>query len=107
MLELLRPVRPEPFYRQPELTDPKIDMGEPARIGDALSIVSHSFGRPVDNEELLKMAIRFGLPPSDIDAARNAIDATGFTTRYFSHPLEEEPDFEKAAELTSTHGSLI
>jgi len=107
MLESFRSSPPELFYRQPELTDPRIDMGEPARIGDAMTIVSHSFGRPVDNEELLKIALRFGLPSSDIPAAKTAIDATGFTTRYFSHPIEEAPDFAAAAELASTHGSLI
>ncbi len=83
------------------------EVGEPTKLGDALTIVGHPFAPPVDNQELLKMAVNLGLPESQIEATAKAIAATGFTHRYFSHLPETEVDIEDSLERTTNIGAVL
>jgi len=83
------------------------EIGEPTKFGEALTIVGEPFGRPVDNEELLKMALEFGLPPSETESARRAIETTGFTRRFFSHSPENHPDMNQAVRRTVGIGAKL
>lgn len=83
------------------------EMGEPTKLGEALSIVGHHFGSPVSNEKLLEMAIGFGADSSQIEPLAKGIAATGFTNRYFSHFPEADFDLVSAMERTINIGALI
>jgi hypothetical protein len=83
------------------------ELGEPTNLGRALTIVGHPFAPPVSNQDLMEMAVEFGLPEDKIEAAQNAVDGTGFTTRHFSHDITQVPDFQVATERSAKIGSLL
>lgn len=90
-----------------EFLHPQSEIGEPTKLGEALTIVGHPFGHPVSNEALLNIALNLGLPVSEIEDARKAISATGFKNRFISHDPGEKPDMEKAVKRTVGNGATL
>src|SRR3989344_9453966 len=90
-----------------ELSGYQAEMGKPTRLGEALTIVGHPFAQPVTNEDLLRLALAQGLPQEQMGAAQAAIDATGFTTRYFSHFPDQEINLEKMVDRTVDIGAVL
>lgn len=76
------------------------EIGESTRLGEALTIVGEPFGKSINNQALLNMALELGLDPSEAEDAKNKIAATGFTNRFASHSPREEPDMESAVQRT-------
>jgi hypothetical protein len=76
-------------------------------LGQALTIVSSPFAPPTDNIQLRQMALRSGLPPEQIPAARQIIAATGFTHRYAYWSPENPPDLEATIDRTTTIGAIL
>ncbi|MEK7525105.1 MAG: hypothetical protein AAB548_01910 [Patescibacteria group bacterium] len=76
-------------------------------LDGVLTIASHPFASPLDNEQLLKFALRLGLPEEDIEAARLAIAATGFTCRHHFYQLGTETDLPDALERTAKIGAIL
>jgi hypothetical protein len=72
-----------------------------------LTIVSGPFARPIDNNLLLDMALGYGLPAQQIPAARQMIEATGFTRRYAYRNPDNPPDLEAAVDRTASIGALL
>lgn len=83
------------------------EIGEPVKFGEALTIVDHPGGMPINNEALLNMAIELGLPSSDIEGAKKAIAATGFTNRFSSHDPQEELNSDLAITKSVEIGSIL
>lgn len=83
------------------------EIGEPTRLGEALTIVGEPFGKSISNEGLLNMALELGLDPSKTEEAKNKIAATGFTNRFASHLPGEEPDMESAVQRTVGIGAHL
>lgn len=94
-------------YSSPDLEPYLKELGEPTRFGEALSIVGHPFAPPLNNEALVRQALDFGLPISQVDALRKAINATGFTTRYFSNMPDRETDIEKNLDRVVDIGAIL
>lgn len=92
--------------RYPEVLRYEDEVGE-ARLGEALTIVSHPFATPVDNEALLKLALENGLPPGQTKQAEQVIAATGFTKRYLSRFPDQDFDLETTLDRTTTIGALL
>ncbi|QQG41834.1 MAG: hypothetical protein HYV90_00780 [Candidatus Woesebacteria bacterium] len=80
---------------------------ESTKYGEALTIVSAPFGKPVNNEELLALALDLGLPVKEMENARHAITATGFTNRFSSNPPEEEPNTDLAIKGSIENGAKL
>jgi hypothetical protein len=83
------------------------EIGEPTKLGEALTIVGHPFARPIDNERLLATALNLGLPPTEIESARKVIAATGFTNRFASQNFEEKPDMDRVVKRTVEIGASL
>lgn len=83
------------------------EIGEPTRFGEALTIVGHSFGYPVTNDDLVDIAISLGLPESQIENTRKAINSTGFTRRYFSVFPGDEIDLDRSMDRTTDIGAFL
>lgn len=83
------------------------EIGEPTKLGEALTIVGHPFGKPISNEALLNVALNLGLPHPDIENAIKAIANTGFKNRFVSHPPGEKPDMETAIKRTVGIGAHL
>lgn len=95
------------YSSRPELLRYQKELGEPVKLGEALTIVSHPFADPIDNSNLLKIALGLGLPQSEAESAQRVITTTGFTNRYFSHHPEQETDFNNVVDRTSTIGAIL
>lgn len=91
----------------PERLTYQNEIGEPTKLGEALTIVGHPFGRPVSNNELLDIAIGLGLPETEIESARKAIAVTGFTNRYSSYSPGEEPNTGLAVNHAVENGARL
>ncbi|NCP46780.1 hypothetical protein COT86_01320 [Candidatus Collierbacteria bacterium CG10_big_fil_rev_8_21_14_0_10_43_36] len=91
----------------PELEKYKSEIGEPTHYGEALTIVGHPFAEPIQNQDLLNLALSLGLDESKVDAVKRAITATGFTTRYFSNLPGREVDIPRALERVTEIGSIL
>lgn len=76
------------------------EIGEPVKLGEALTIVGHPFAEPINNDQLLQIALKMGLPESQASGAQKAIATTGFTNRFFSHFPGTELDTPGAVERT-------
>lgn len=83
------------------------EIGEPTKLGEALTIVGAPFGRPLDNDTLLTMALESGLDPVEKENAKNKIASTGFTKRFASYPPGEKPDIGSAVKQTVNIGAEL
>lgn len=83
------------------------EVGEPTKFGEAMTIVGGHFAKPVENDDLLRMAIEYGLEETQMDASTKAIAATGFTHRYFSHIPTETLDVNTSIERTTDIGASL
>lgn len=83
------------------------EIKEPTKYGEALTIVGEPFGKPVNNEDLLKLALDLGLPEEEAENAKKAIATTGFTNRYFSHNPAEPLNTEFAVKRTVEVGAKL
>ena len=97
----------EQLARRPDLERYLKELGEPTRLGEALTIVGHPFAEPFSNDDLIELALEYGLPTSQIADTRKAIDATGFTTRYFSFLPGQETDIGRSLERTADIGAIL
>lgn len=95
------------YLSRPELIRYQSELGEPVRLGEALTIVSHPFANPIDNQALLQIAIDLGLPHSQIETAQRVISVTGFTNRYSSHHFEQGLDLDNITDRTTTIGAIL
>lgn len=86
---------------------PNQEIGEPTKLGEALTIVGHPFGTPVSNDQLLSLALKLGLPESETEKARQKIATTGFTNRYSSIAPGEKPNSELAIKHTIENGAKL
>lgn len=93
--------------RQPELSTYRFRMGKPTRLGNVMSIVGDNFAVGIDNEGLLQMAIDCGLPESQVDMAKRAIDVTGFTRRFFYRRPEDKVNVEGTVRRSVEIGSVL
>lgn len=91
----------------PDLIRYQNEISEPVKLGEALTIVSHPFADPVDNDGLLQLALEMGLSESQITDVQKAIATTGFTNRFFSHFPDSEPDMGKAVDRSIKIGSIL
>jgi len=96
-----------PNFYLDDIERQKSEVGEATKLGEVLTIVSHPFAEPIDNIELLKMAIEHGLPKEKIEDAQRSIVTTGFTNRYFSHNPNQEVDPKSAAERSGSIGAIL
>lgn len=83
------------------------EIRKPTKFGEALTIIGDSFGKPISNEALINIAVGLGLPKSEIENARKAIEATGFTNRYFSYLPSETPNAEIAVGRSVSIGATL
>ena len=86
------------------LPDPEIEVNS---LDGIITIASHPFAPPTSNEQLVHQAISLGLPIADAPAAQKLIDATGFTTRYWSNSPEDEQNIPAALERTAKIGAKL
>jgi len=91
----------------PELERYSREIGEVDKIGEALTIIGHPFAEAIDNTDLIRVAKEQGLPDIQIEQAKNVINSTGFTNRFFSHFPDSAQNFENIAERTSTIGAIL
>lgn len=91
----------------PDLIRYQNEIGEPVKLGEALTIVGHPFAEPISNDQLLQLALKMGLPDSQASDAQKAIATTGFTNRFFSHIPDSEPDINKAVDRTIKVGGIL
>ncbi len=77
------------------------------KLGEALTIVSHPFAEPIDNQALLQMATLNGLPKESTEEAARAISATGFTNRFLSNGPNERLSLEKTTDRASSVGGIL
>ena len=95
------------YNSRPELIRYQQELAKPVKLGEALTIVGHPFAQPFDNQDLLKLALEYGLPPSDIEAAQRVISTTGFTNRFFSRLPQQEMEVSEINDRTSTIGAIL
>ncbi len=86
---------------------PKVERIEPVKYGDAVTIVGSHFAEGVGNDDLVGMAQELGLEDGNLDSAKKAITATGFTRRYFHYSPVGEKNQESLLERTSDIGSHL
>ncbi len=86
------------------LPDPEIEVNS---LDGIITIASHPFAPPTNNDQLVQMALRLGLPEVDAVAAKKTIDATGFTTRYWSNSPEGVEDIPATMERTAQIGAKL
>ncbi len=83
------------------------EVGEAVKLGEALTIVSHPFAEPIDNQKLLRMAIDNGLPTEQAEEAAKVIAITGFTNRFLSNGPNERLSLESVTDRASSVGGIL
>lgn len=85
----------------------EVRLNKPNDLGGVMTITGNNFGEKVDNNQLLRIAIEYGLPRKQIDLARQAIETTGFSHRYFANLPENETTNQELLDRTVDIGTRL